>query len=569
MLRQAKRILRRLVSKVPGAPPAPMKGELPDWKRLLAADEPMWREAVRKAAGGPGVLIATYVGGHPQFTALESGLAVALTLRGARVEPLLCDQAFPACLRAKISGIEPAGLARFELPKVFCLDCVEKGDAVFEPLGLNVRRVSRSITSEEAAEARALAAQVPYREVRGWSLNGWPLGEHALAGALRYYGRGDLENEPEGETVVRRYLEASILSARSLHRLLKSAPYRAAVVNHAIYVPQGITAAVCRSEGVRVAAWNLAYRQQCAIFSHDDTYHHTLLAEPASQWDGIPWSKEAERQILSYLESRQKGTRDWIWFNRSPDEDMARFAGSTGLDWKRPVIGMLTNVIWDAQLHYPANAFPNMVDWALRTIGYFQKRPDLQLLIRIHPGELAPPGGVTKSRQPMAAEIQRAFPRLPANIFVIPPESKISTYATMRRCDSVLIYGTKTGVELTSLGIPVVVAGEAWIRNKGLTLDASTAEEYFRHLDRLPLARRMDEEAVGRARRYAYHFFFRRMIPLPFLKPAAGWPPYRVFIDRLADLLPGKHPGLDVLCDGILEGTPFVYPAERFGVHDA
>ena len=107
-----------------------------------------------------------------------------------------------------------------------------------------------------------------------------------------------------------------------------------------------------------------------------------------------------------------------------------------------------------------------------------------------------------------------------------------------------LIYGTKTGVELSSLGIPVIVAGEAWVRGKGVTRDASSPEEYFRILDDLPLGRRLDEATTRRARMYAYHFFFRRMIPLPFVQAAEGKPvPFTVEIDGLSDLLPGKHRG--------------------------
>ena len=41
----------------------------------------------------------------------------------------------------------------------------------------------------------------------------------------------------------------------------------------------------------------------------------------------------------------------------------------------------------------------------------------------------------------------------------------MSTYALMSLCNTAIIYGTKMGVELTSVGMPVVVAGEAWIRN--------------------------------------------------------------------------------------------------------
>ena len=127
-----------------------------------------------------------------------------------------------------------------------------------------------------------------------------------------------------------------------------------------------------------------------------------------------------------------------------------------------------------------------------------------------------------------------------------------------------LIYGTKTGVELLKSGIPVVVAGEAWVRGKGVTLDASSPREYFRISTDYRLAAGWTRILVRRARMYAYHFFFRRMIPLPFVRHEEGEPPpFSVEIDGLRDLLPGQHDGLDVICDGILNGSPFVYPAER------
>ena len=147
-------------------------------------------------------------------------------------------------------------------------------------------------------------------------------------------------------------------------------------------------------------------------------------------------------------------------------------------------------------------------------------------------------------------------------MFIVPPESKLSTYALMQQCNAGIIYGTKTGVELTSMGIPVIVAGEAWIRNKGLSFDAKSVEQYDRMLDELPFPERLPPETVERARRYAYHFFFRRMIPLEFLETARQEPGFEIGISSTEQLLPGKSRGLDVICDGVLFGSEYVYPAE-------
>jgi hypothetical protein len=309
----------------------------------------------------------------------------------------------------------------------------------------------------------------------------------------------------------------------------------------------------------------VAYRSNSFIMSHGDTYHHTLMDEPVAAWEDMAWGERQRREISDYLKSRWQGSRDWIGFHERPDEDASALVRQLGLDPSKPVIGMLSNVVWDAQLHYPANAFPSLIDWVEHTIRYFAGRPDLQLLLRIHPAEIR---GTAPSRQPLAREIARRFPELPPNVFVIPPQSPVSTYAAMELCDSVLIYGTKMGVELTAVGIPVIVAGEAWIKNKGLTLDAHSPEEYDALLDRLPLRHRLEPEVVDRALKYAYHFFFRRMMPLPFLKKVASglfFTPDIASVDALAE---GRDQALDVMCEAILQQRPFIYPAEQLGLHD-
>ena len=546
----------------PAAPALP-KG-FPDWAQLVGSSK-AW--SARRPGRRGRVLIATNIGGHGPATVLESTLAAALALRDADVEIVLCDAALPACLRAEYADLpDDSVLVDRRLPKTFCPTCMQRGRAMFEPLGLKVHFLSDLITDDERAEARRIADTVPAGEIDGYVYEGLNIGEHARAGALRYYTRGDLDGEPNGETVLRRYLEASILSAGAYQRLLAAQAYDVAVFHHGLYVPQGQVGEVCRQQGVRVVNWVVAYRNNSFIFSHDETYHHTLMTEPVADWEDMAWGDRQRAEITSYLKSRWTGGRDWIGFHEKPDEDAEAFVRACGLDPARPIIGMLSNVVWDAQLHYPANAFADLIEWTSRTIEYFAARPDIQLLLRVHPAEVR---GTSRSRQPLADEIARLFPVLPTNVCVVPPDSPISTYAAMELCDSVLIYGTKMGVELTAVGIPVVVAGEAWIKNKGLTLDAQTPDEYCALLDSLPLGRRLEPEVTDRALKYAYHFFFRRMIPLEFFRKVNSSLFFSPAIASVDELAPGMDRGLDVVCEAILEGGPFVYPAEIVGAPDA
>lgn len=507
------------------------------------------------------VLVCLNVGSHLPATVLESAVAVALTLRGARVEFVLCDGVLPACLACDSTLFTGDGEFLKRGPQgPLCGSCFQPARRTLEGLGFKVHRLSEWLEANDRLEAGQLVETVNAPGAREWKVDGIAVGEHALAGTLRYYARASLEGEPAGEAVLRRFLSAAYLTMRAYQRLLAAGRYESAVIHHGIYAPQGIAAEVCRARGVRVVTWNPAYRKNSFIFSHDETYHHTLMTEPIASWENLRLTEGQQKLIADYLRSRAVGSHDWITFQRADScRTASQVADRLGLDQKRPCVVLLTNVMWDAQLHYPANAFPDMLAWIVETIRYFAGRPELQLIIRVHPAELR---GSLVSRQPVVAEIERIFPNLPPNIHVVGPESELNTYAIAELANAVIIYGTKTGVELATLGLPIIVAGEAWIRGKGIAIEASTRDDYLRILGQLPMTGRIADETVARALKYAYHFFFRRMIPLRCVEKVKGHPPYQVNIESLDQLMPGNDPGLDVICDGILRGAPFVYPAE-------
>jgi len=537
------------------------KTYLPKWNVILARDRELWKSALEADSNAPKILIATAVGFQFQSMIIESLLAVALTLRGAEVHILLCDSTLPSCFTSHITKCRNhRKKIKRGLANEYCKYCFPPAYKMYESLGLPIHRFSNFLQPEEIQSADSLSASLPLDEIEKYALNGTAVGEHAMAGALRFYSRGSLNGEPDAEPVLRQYLKSSILTTHMMKRLIKKYKYDCAVFSHGIYVPHGLIGETCRQKNVRVVNWVPSYRKKTFIFSHNNTYHHTMMTEPVDKWLNIAWNDRLESELMKYLKSRWTGKQDWIWFaDEASESDPARIVEKLGIDTSKPCIGLLTNVAWDAKLHYPQNVFPDMLDWIFKTISYFDKRRDLHLIIRIHPAEIK---GAIPSRQKVLDEINKAFPELPKNVSVITPESNINTYAAMSICDSVIIYGTKMGTELTNMGIPVIVAGEAWIRNKGITVDISSEEDYFRLLDKLPFRQPLDKATIKRARKYAFHFFFRRMIPLEFVSPAKK-ALFKIQVSSLKDLMPGKSKGLDIICDGILNGSDFIYPAEQ------
>lgn len=524
---------------------------------FVRPDSTTWRQTLATASRGKRVVIATNIGGHFGLSAIDRLLAVALTLRGAAVTTVLCDGVLPACQMCEI-GLVPDRHAFVAdgPPSLLCGYCNGPAAREWASLGLAVETIGTYISADDRAEVETIASSLPAAELAGFVYRGLPLGEQALAGTLRYVARGTLEAEAAGEGLLRRYLAASMLTALAYERIFAALKPDVVVAHHGIYVPQGVVSLVAKASGVRVVAWNPAYRKHCFIFSHETTYHHTLMDEPVESWRDGPFSDEQRAEIEGYIKSRWFGTNDWVRFHRDPDLTLTSDLKALGLDPGKKTILALTNVFWDAQLHYPANGFRNQRDWLVATISWFAGRPDLQLIIRIHPAEIS---GSPPSQQRAQDEIAAAFAVLPDNVKIVPPESALSTYALAEHADAALIYATKMGVELSSVGLPVIVAGEAWVRNKGFTYDVVSPEDYLSVLARLPFGEALAPQKRELALRYAHHFFFRRMVPISFVKPYPGPRRFEVALDDLDTMKPGADRGLDVICDGILNGSPFIF----------
>lgn len=568
--------------------------------QLLSQQPNEWKAIREKSAHGqPFVLICSSVGGHGSVVMHDSLLATALSIREARTEMLLCDGVLPACEACSWFTFPSLMLVTEGPQKQLCGDCWKQGQTLYEEgLGLPVHRYSHFLSDADRQEAKTLVAQLPDEALTSFTLDEIPLGAEALAGAIRYFYTGALTGEPHGTQVLRKYLEAAILTYKVTKRFLEVLKPDVLVFHHGIYVPQGVIGYVARQAGVRVVNWAAGYKSQTLVYSHTDTYHRTMIHEPVDHWKDKPLTAQQKQLLEEYLETRQRGIYDWVKIYRDDQDsetDEAYIRQKLGLD-DRPVILMLTNVLYDAQIIYPGNAFPSLIDWVDETIRYFTRRPDLQLVIRMHPSEVN-----RENRQLVSFLIEERFPHLPENIKLVHALDNISTYALGTLSNCTMIYGTKTGVELAARGVPVMVAGEAWIRNKGMTIDITSVEEYHQRLDELPLKGPMSPEMLELAQRYAYHFFFRRMVRVNALKPKSGKklvrkkrkslseklqrlfrfsPPktngpgnsklfsldslYQLNIQSLEDLKPGKDPGLDALCQGIMHQTDFIYdPYEK------
>jgi hypothetical protein len=239
--------------------------------------------------------------------------------------------------------------------------------------------------------------------------------------------------------------------------------------------------------------------------------------ETDSLWQArgeIPLSQEQMGAARALYTSRQKAD---LWGNFSrrwqglPSQGGDQVRATLGLD-QRPVALLAANVIGDS-LTLGRQVFTgSMTEWLQRTVAFFAARRDMQLVVRIHPGERYTQG-------PSVADVlHQAQPDLPGQIHLVAADDPINTYDLVEIADLGLVYTTTVGMEMAMSGVPVVVAGQTHYRGKGFTLDPDSWQAHDELLERIlaePSSYRLTPSQVDQAWNYAYRFFFEYPQPFP------------------------------------------------------
>ncbi|MCL4531110.1 MAG: hypothetical protein M1282_17095 [Chloroflexi bacterium] len=239
---------------------------------------------------------------------------------------------------------------------------------------------------------------------------------------------------------------------------------------------------------------------------------------------------DAMYERLADLENARRGAKVWGKSKRLWQYVSSQGAEKTrtmlGLD-NRPVVMLAANVLGDS-LTLGRNVFAeSMSEWLTRTIQFFASRPDVQFVLRVHPGETIVP----KARS-MAQVAREALPSLPEHIHIIGATDKINTYDLIEIADLGLAYTTTVGLETAMNGRPVILCGQTHYRGRGFTMDPHSWDDYFAALENvlsdLP-AHRLNDEQIAKAWNYAYRYFFEYPRPFPwrlmnFWDDLAVWP---------------------------------------------
>jgi hypothetical protein len=461
----------------------------------------------------------------------ESLLAHALRLRGAEVAMLTCAGGQPLCEQ---------GWARHAWP-LPCDRCAWYTEQVAHAARLSHYRLADGLPwGSDARSAPVTPSTSP----------GAPDPYNASQISLPWMLKStDIDGSRRGREMEQDFAVSAAGVATSVNHALDDFCPDIVIVLNGLFAAERVIRETALARGIRVVTYETSPRENALVFSAGTP---APLYDIDSAWERFrhrPLTGGQRSAIAGMLSARSEGKAAHERYYSDPLTNLDEIRAELDLPPGTRVVSLFTNLAWDSAVVGHDLGYDSMVDWVTDTVRVADELEDIVLVVRVHPAE-----NRWGTRQPIAEVLHD----LPRNVRVVRPEQQLSSYGLLAITDLALTYTTTVGLEAASRGIPVAVAGDVHYRGRGFTHDVQSPDGLRSLLSSGPWS--MTDNQVSLARRYAFLFFFKFMIPFPLVPLKQGEP--QAVPDDLSALRPGADPYLDFVCERILDGGSFILPDE-------
>jgi hypothetical protein len=283
-------------------------------------------------------------------------------------------------------------------------------------------------------------------------------------------------------------------------------------MQHGIYVDWGAAFDYFRDRNLPIIRWMRGYETGRYYFRYcldgDDRhifYKHGGSAPP-------PLSRAESVRLDQHMATRVDQTRaDKVLFSEKPGDPESVLAQLAFKHPDKPMWAVFTHLNWDAHFASESMLFESTTAWTLETVRHAIENTEVNWIIRVHPAEK-----IMGTRESCSALIAEHFPSLPGHVRVLGPEDPLNTYGFLPLLHGGITIRGTVGMELALLRKPVILAGTAHYGHSDYTLQPGSIEAYVELLRQTQNLPNLNDAQLDAARRYAYDFFVRRQLELPF-----------------------------------------------------
>jgi hypothetical protein len=477
------------------------------------------------------------------FGHVEYSLASALRLRGHDVRVAICGAGLDYCEQETTHNRRPT-----------CEVCVQRMLRRMDAFGLPYVLMSESLTDPDFDYAHRVSRQTELSQLEELVEAGVPVGKLAFYNQFHFFHGFPFEISGEKEEVFRKCVASAILLTRAAQRMFDEfRPDQMCTVNGK-FVQWAPFVYAARQRNIPYCTWeDLRIRTASVTFASNGIGHEFPLDEVWQKELQRPFPEKARQTTREFFQLWAKGSlAPWPYYGDDAIHDPDQVMRLLNLRPGAPVVSLFPNLCWDSTSVGFESAFDNMYDWLAQVVQYARRRPDLDFVIRAHPGESKLPVEY-QSTTPVGQFVRRHCAPVPANVRLLEGDSPVTSYALGEISKVVMTYTSTLGIEFALRSIRPWAAARAPYGRKGFTVDLASPQHMFDLLDRNQFDNRLTPEQVEFAERFAYMFRFRKIFSFPCLDDSGNFTPpsWRFFAA-------GGNEVMDRSCEAFLNQESFL-----------
>lgn len=431
---------------------------------------------------------AIWVHAFPEALAAE-----ALQQEGHQVVYVTCGEVLEdQCVAMNAHGMDSR--TSFENRKRICNLCNANKKILRQRMGLRGYDMTELLLPEDYGQIHDILSKISLENYLRLEIDSVPVGRYALYELILNRKKNDLElNEAEwGEyqAAARGALFALFAGRRVLER---ERPERLVTYN-SLYSVNRVVSRLAEARGIPSyflhAGGNLSRRLQTLMLGRDHTLAY--MKDLVAQWPRFrdrPCPPDLVRQITAHFLVLFGGESVFGYSPAAGKQSLDVRASFGVRESQRLLIATMSSPderfaaqTIDALPRHDELLFATQADWIQALLDYVSLRPELFLLIRVHPREF--PNKREYVRSHNAALLARVFETLPPNAAVNWPSDNIALYDLANYADVFLNAWSSAGKEMALLGMPVVVyAPELLFYPAELNYVGQSKDEFFTKIE--------------------------------------------------------------------------------------
>ncbi len=479
------------------------------------------------------------------YEAVNFSLATSLKLRGHNVQMIACGGINLFCKLFRKKELQTSGN--------FCKSCLDWTINYFKAYDLPYIIAKNYLSTEDFLEAKQLSEFKDLNSLSNFEFMNINIGKIARISLFQYYKGDPFNIDYEKEKTFRCAIESLVLIVKIAYRIIEEYNPDIIVSTNGKTLYWAPFIEVAKLKGIDYITWeDLCLKKYGLILEKNGIAHEQRVDKIWKQEREQPLLSEDKKRVITHFEDWKK--KSLLNKDTKIETNFLKIKNQLNLiNENRPLVSIFTNVLWDCTSIGFDKAFLGMFDWVFSVVEYAKNNPNMDFVIRAHPGETKIPEKMYRCSTPVCEEILKRYSPLPKNIKLLDSHSSISSYTLGLMSNVVMVYTSTLGLEFALLGKRPWVAADAYYSNKGFTVDLKSKEHMHQLLNDGVFENNLNKDQIELAERFAYLVRHKRIFPLPFFNKKGIFvpPSFNVF-------LPGGNKIFDRLCDCILTDKFFI-----------